>query len=379
MINADLTVPIEGVKVEIIGNLLVVRSEHPLKTLSSAVLNGGLREANIIVNCQVPKDYDHADPQGYLSHAVRKAGFSPERAVGLMTAVDIKKAAAATVQHHDLTVSSIVTAGLSNATKAGENSSTKKTETINVILLINGNLTDCCMVDALKTAVEAKTVALRELDIRSSISFEPASGTSTDSIVVACTKRGKTIEYAGTATKIGEIIGVSVIKAVRNAIRKQEGIVSTRPLINRLRERGITLADLIDSALELFQPHPGVETKEKALKMLREGFEQALSDINVAALVISGLRLEEDGRYGLIPGLTGEDFKKDPLFLLADEILGMAIANYIAGSRGLFEFVRFDKIKPGILKRLGPILDDVICGIVAGVSSNVYTMALVKK
>ena len=32
MINTDLTVPIEGVKVEIIGNLLVVRSEHPLKT-----------------------------------------------------------------------------------------------------------------------------------------------------------------------------------------------------------------------------------------------------------------------------------------------------------------------------------------------------------
>jgi alpha-ribazole phosphatase CobZ len=144
-------------------------------------------------------------------------------------------------------------------------------------------------------------------------------------------------------------------------------------------ERGITFKDLLDSALELFQPHPGVETEEKALKMLRKGFEQALSDVNVAALVVAGLRLEEDGRCGLIPGLTDKDFRKDPLFLLADEMIGMAIAKYIAGTRGLFEFVRFDKIKPGILKRLGPILDDVVCGIIAGVSSNVYTMALVKK
>jgi len=144
-------------------------------------------------------------------------------------------------------------------------------------------------------------------------------------------------------------------------------------------ERGITLEDLMDAALELFQPHPGIETREKAKKMLKKGFEEALSDVNVAALVISGLRLEEDGRYGLIPGLKGENFRRDPLFLLADEILGMAIAEYIAGTRGLFEFVRFDKMKPGILKRLGPVLDDVICGIIAGVSSNAYSAALEKK
>jgi iron complex transport system ATP-binding protein len=225
MVNAGLTVPIEGIKVEIRGDLLVIRSEQPLKTLSSAVLNGGLREADIIVNCQVPKDYNHIDPKGYLSHAVRKAGFSPERVVGLMTAVDIKNAVIETRQSHGLTISSVVTAGLSNAIKVGENISEIRAGTINIILLIDGNLTESCMVDALKTAIEAKTAALRELDIRSSISFEPASGTSTDSIVVACTKRGEAIEYAGPATRIGEMIGASVIKTVKDAIRKQEGIV----------------------------------------------------------------------------------------------------------------------------------------------------------
>ena len=375
----DFSVPIEGISVEVRRNLLVVRSERPLKTLSSAVFNGGLREANIIVNCQVPKDYDHADPKGYLRCAIREAGFPLDKAVGMMTAVNIRNAAIATKRHGDLTVSSIVTAGLTNAIRVGEIIFEKKVGTINVILLIDGDLTGGCMVDALKTAVEAKTVALRELDVRSSVSFEPASGTSTDSIVVACTGRGRKFKYAGTATEIGGLIGKSIIEAVKDAIRRQDGIISNRPLINRLMERGITLDDLMDAALELFQPHPGIETREKAIRMLRKGFEEALSDVNVAALVISGLRLEEDGRYGLIPGLRGEIFRGDPLFLLADEILGMAIANYIAGTRGLFEFVRFDKMKPGILKRLGPVLDDVICGIIAGVSSNAYSVALEKE
>ena len=61
--------------------------------------------------------------------------------------------------------------------------------------------------------------------------------------------------------------------------------------------------------------------------------------------------------------------------LVADEILGIAIANYIGGARGVFEFVRFDQAKPGILKKLGPIINDAVGGLVAGVSSNVYTRA----
>ncbi len=45
-------------------------------------------------------------------------------------------------------------------------------------------------------------------------------------------------------------------------------------------------------------------------------------------------------------------------------------------ARGIFEFIRFDQNKPGILKKLGPITNDVIGGLIAGVSSNMYTKAL---
>jgi alpha-ribazole phosphatase CobZ len=148
----------------------------------------------------------------------------------------------------------------------------------------------------------------------------------------------------------------------------------TLPLLKYLEDRGIILKDLIDTALELFVPHPGVETKEKAVELLREEFFEALSDVNVSCLEVACFRAEEDAEYGLIPGLTKERFMGRP-GLVADELLGMTIANYIAGAKGIFEFIRFDQAKPGILKKLGPITNDAVGGLIAGVSSNMYTKA----
>ena len=146
------------------------------------------------------------------------------------------------------------------------------------------------------------------------------------------------------------------------------------PLLTYLEERGITLKDMIDTALEFYVPHPGVETKEKAVKMLTEEFMDALQDVNIATLQVMAFRAQEDAEAGKIPGLTQERFQGRP-GLVADELIGLAIASYIAGVKGVFEFTRFDQAKPGILKRLGAISNDAIGGLVAGVSSNMYTRA----
>ena len=53
--------------------------------------------------------------------------------------------------------------------------------------------------------------------------------------------------------------------------------------------------------------------------------------------------------------------------------------NYTAGAKGIFEFIRFDQSKPGIVKKLGPITNDAIGGLIVGVSSNMYTRALSQK
>jgi len=147
------------------------------------------------------------------------------------------------------------------------------------------------------------------------------------------------------------------------------------PLLKYLEKQGVKLSALINTALELYVPHPGVETKEEAAKVLEEEFYQALSDVNVSCLIIACFLAEEAAKSGLVPGLTKERFLGRP-GLVADELLGMTIANYIAGAKGIFEFIRFDQAKPGILKKLGPILNDAIGGLVAGVSSNMYTRTL---
>jgi len=150
------------------------------------------------------------------------------------------------------------------------------------------------------------------------------------------------------------------------------------PLLQYLEQKGITLKDLVDSALELFVPHPGVESMEKAAEVLREEFLDVLGDVNVSTLMVMSFRAQEDAEKGLIPGLSKERFLGRP-GLVADEVLGLAIADYIAGTRGVFEFTRFDQAKPGILKKLGPITNDAVGALVAGASSNMYTKALRKQ
>jgi len=147
------------------------------------------------------------------------------------------------------------------------------------------------------------------------------------------------------------------------------------PLLMYLEDRGITMSDLVNTALEFFVPHPGVETVEKASAILREELFDALKDVNVSTLIVMAFRAEEDARNGLIPGLTQERFLGRP-GVIADEVLGVAIAGYIAGTRGVFEYTRFDQAKPGILKKLGPIVNDAIGALVASASSNMYTKAL---
>ena len=147
------------------------------------------------------------------------------------------------------------------------------------------------------------------------------------------------------------------------------------PLLQYLEEKGVALNDLVETAIELFVPHPGVGSREEAKRIIIEEFNDALSDVNVSCMVVACYRAEEDAKMGLIPGLTRERFLGRP-GLVADELLGMTIANYIAGARGIFEFIRFDQNKPGILGKLGPITNDAIGGLIAGCSSNMYSQAL---
>jgi len=143
-----------------------------------------------------------------------------------------------------------------------------------------------------------------------------------------------------------------------------------------LQEAGISIDEIVSSALELYVPHPGVETMDKAEEVFRRELYIALSDPNLCLLIYAGVLLEEEGGRGTLPNMISSDYERDLTYLIADEVIGMSIAKYVGGYKGSFDYVRYDKAKPGILGRLGPFMDDVIAGLIGGVSANMYTRAV---
>jgi alpha-ribazole phosphatase CobZ len=143
-----------------------------------------------------------------------------------------------------------------------------------------------------------------------------------------------------------------------------------------LQEAGISINDVVNAALELYVPHPGVETRNKAKEVFNRELDIALSDPNLCLLIYAGVLLEEEGKRGKLPNMNSSDYEKDLTYLIADEVLGMSIAKYVGGYKGSFDYVRYDKAKPGILGKLGPFMDDVIAGLIGGVSANMYTRAV---
>jgi adenosylcobinamide amidohydrolase len=296
-------VGIESIEAEVKGNILVVSSSEPLRVLSSAVLNGGLKEANGVINVQVPegsgqnKNDLHWNAEEFLKKQVEVLGLPEGKVVGLLTAAKMKNVTTATRKYGKTTVTLFVTGGKTVAVTAGEPAASKNVEmhgTINIILLVDGNMTDGCMVEAHKTITEAKTVALRELDLRSQFSGDLATGTLTDTVAVACTKRGKVISFAGTFTLIGELIAQCVRQCVKEAICKQEAFAADRPLTERLKERGVE----VESILSLQENSSAGSVGRERLK---KEVERLFADEKVASLVLASLRFDDDLEKGLIP------------------------------------------------------------------------------
>ncbi len=311
------------------------------KVLSSAVYNGGFRRAETIVNLEVPPDFNE-EPVGFYRSFIDSKGF--ESPIGMMTAASMKNAV--TIERED--VIGITTAGLCG--------------TINIILLINKDLIESAMVNAVIVATEAKTAALSHLNIRDGSGV--ITGTPTDSIVVACYGT-ENLKYAGSATAIGNRIYEIVRESVEVAMGAQEGIVAGRSILERLNEVGISLDEMVSSAMELYIPADGKDPLDVE-KRLRALIVRQCKDVNVSSLLTSALCLEDELRCGRL-GIEG-----DPSYVVSDELIGLMIAEYIAGSLGKFNFVRYDMKKPGILKELSVFMDDAIGGLIAGCMTRLF-------
>jgi adenosylcobinamide hydrolase len=210
MLPLDTT--IAGITVTIDEKLVRVTSAQPLTLLSSALVAGGFGSAREIVNMHVDDVSPDSSPEADLAAFAASVGVD-EPFVGLMTAAKTEYARLAAESRDGTTVAAVVSMGLSNRACAGVSPpSAYATGTINTIVVIDAHLTPAALVNAIITATEAKTLALGAWQVLSP-EGAPASGTSTDAVVVACTGRGAPQGYAGSATVVGWLIARTVRRA----------------------------------------------------------------------------------------------------------------------------------------------------------------------
>lgn len=199
---------------------LSVESDEPLYALNSSIYGGGSGLRRLLINRQVPKSYFCDDPAAEMRQFLLATGADPDRTAGMLTAANVLDAGFAFMSvggknGSPLRVASWVTAGLGNTARAGEEREEEELfpGTINAIILIDSVLTDAAMVNAVITATEAKAAALQDLGVRTKQSGRIASGTTTDAVIIAATQKGETYEYAGTATRLGYLIGRTIYDA----------------------------------------------------------------------------------------------------------------------------------------------------------------------
>ncbi|SMB91195.1 Adenosylcobinamide amidohydrolase [Thermanaeromonas toyohensis ToBE] len=294
---------------------LIVHFPGPRRVVSTARFNGGYREdLKAIFNHHIPAD--RHDPstlpggslQGYFDYLVDTLGLSREHTAGLFTAAHMENAAVKTISFRELEVSAIVTAGVDvNGGRAGDPARYYEIDgqwiftpgTINIILLIEGNLPPPTLVRTLITATEAKAAALQELMAPSRYSRGIATGSGTDQIIaVANPQSPYMFSDAGKHSKLGELIGVAVKEAVKEALEKETGLNPERQcsFLVRLERYGWRAEDFWRQAVrEGFNLN-----RDQYLKCL----VQIEKDPALVALAAGLIHLCDEYEWGLLPAET---------------------------------------------------------------------------
>ena len=250
-------------------------------------------------------------------------GFDPQATAMLFTGANMDNLAVVTKRHKAMEVTALVTAGvLGNAVRMGADTGlfyepgkvemTEKHGTINIILLTNMQLSPRAMTRGIISATEGKSAALQDMDIRSSYSYGPnqATGTGTDNIIVL-EGRGIPIDSSGGHTKMGELMARAVYDGVQQAVLKQNGVVTKRPVFQRLKERKVSLYAISREF-----------TQEPETATLRKEVESLLLQPRYANFIKALMAISDDYDKGLVDDIAAVDHWCQ---VIAEEIAGKQV------------------------------------------------------
>lgn len=203
--------------------MITLHAPISLRTMSSGVTGSGTGWHQTFVNRHVSHQYSCENHVEEMTDYLRKYGFEPTETVGMMTAVYLEAVSYRFLQSDGFSLFVVVTAGVGNAVDASladQHSSAPRPGTINTWIFVNGHLAEEAFIHAIVTATEAKVKALHELGVKDPVTNTLATGTSTDSMLIAATQRGTMLQYAGTITPLGKLISRGVYDCTIEAIEK---------------------------------------------------------------------------------------------------------------------------------------------------------------
>ncbi len=238
---------------------IVVQFNGKRKVLSTSPINGAYREdlkfvfnhdenpgAGMECRLKAPTYEEHL----YL--LAEELGLDSKKAAGISTAASMEKVSIKEKSYRDITVTAIVTGGIEvNAGRVGDPSyfyeeqgkfEKIKEGTINIILVVDADLTSGAITRALVTCTEGKTAAIQELVEGSAVSRGLATGSGTDgTIIVSNSESPIKLTVAGKHSKLGELIGITVKEAVKEALFLQTGLCPKKQhsVLRRTRRFGI--------------------------------------------------------------------------------------------------------------------------------------------
>lgn len=217
----EAVVRIDRTCVKQTSEFIALEAPVPLKTLSAGVIGAGWGWHRSFVNRHVDKNYWNNSYKEDMKAFLRKYQFDINETVGMMTAVHLHAAAYRFIEIEDVSVFTVVTAGVGNAvdvSRAVEHSRTYLPGTINIWVFANGYLSEEAFVQSVMTATEAKVKALFDKRVKDPLTKSQATGTSTDSVLIAATQRGTHQSFAGTISPLGQAIGKAVYECTIEAL-----------------------------------------------------------------------------------------------------------------------------------------------------------------